>query len=144
MDASVKGEYALRAIFELCSRTSAEPMKIAEIASRQNIPRKFLELILSQLKQGGFLASRRGAGGGYYLALAPDRITVGAVLRQIEGPTSATRRRENSNAPADSPFPELWEEVDRALSSVLDRTTFADLVSRWKDKKSREVINWAI
>ena len=72
MDISVKGEYALRAVFELCSRGSGEPIKIADIAAKQGIPQKFLELILSQLKQGGFLNSRRGASGGYSLAKAPE------------------------------------------------------------------------
>ena len=68
MDVSVKGEYALRAVFDLAGRAGAGPVKIAEIAARQEIPQKFLELILAQLKQGGFLGSRRGAEGGYFLA----------------------------------------------------------------------------
>jgi Rrf2 family protein len=144
MDMSVKGEYALRAVFELCSRASPEPVKIAEIAARQGIPQKFLELILSQLKQGGFLASRRGAEGGYFLARPPESITVGEIIRHIDGPTAAARRREKGAAPPDSPFTELWEQVDQALSSVLDKMTFADLVSRWKEKKSAQVVNWAI
>ena len=66
MDVSVKGEYALRAVFDLAGRGGPDPVKIAEIAARQRIPQKFLELILSQLKQGGFLGSRRGADGGYF------------------------------------------------------------------------------
>ena len=144
MNVSVKGNYALRAVFELCSRSSAEPVKIAEIASRQSIPQKFLELILSQLKQGGFLGSRRGASGGYYLARAADAITVGDVLRHIEGPFSTAERKDEAGHPADSPFTDLWQRADAALSGVLDGTTFADLVRHWQEKHSRRTVNWQI
>ena len=144
MDVSVKGEYALRAVFDLAGRGGSDPIKIAEIAARQRIPQKFLELILSQLKQGGFLGSRRGADGGYFLARPPRNITVGDVLRHIDGPISPGRKQQRGNLPPDSPFPDLWQEVERALSSVIDETTFADLVSRWKEKNSRRVANWEI
>ena len=144
MDVSVKGEYALRAVFDLAGRGGPDPVKIAEIAARQRIPQKFLELILSQLKQGGFLGSRRGADGGYFLARPPRNITVGDVLRHMDGPISPGRRQQRGNLPPDSPFPELWQEVERALSSVIDKTTFADLVSRWKEKNARRVANWEI
>ena len=144
MDVSVKGEYALRAVFDLAGRGGPDPVKIAEIAARQRIPQKFLELILSQLKQGGFLGSRRGADGGYFLARPPQNITVGDILRHIDGPISPGRKQQRGNLPPDSPFPELWQEVERALSSVIDKTTFADLVSRWKEKNARRVANWQI
>lgn len=143
MDVSVKSEYALRAVFDLACRETTDPVKIARIAERQQIPQKFLELILSQLKQGGFLASRRGADGGYYLARPADSITVGDILRHIDGPISPAKRQKGE-APADSPFPELWQRVERAVSSVIDRTTFADLVLRWKEKRARKVVNWSI
>ena len=144
MDVSVKGEYALRAVFDLAGRGGPDAVKIAEIAARQRIPQKFLELILSQLKQGGFLGSRRGADGGYFLARPPRNITVGGILRHIDGPISPGRKQQRGNLPPDSPFPELWQEVERALSSVIDKTTFADLVSRWKEKNARRVANWQI
>ena len=144
MDVSVKGEYALRAVFDLAGRAGSDPVKIAEIAARQRIPQKFLELILSQLKQGGFLGSRRGADGGYFLARPARNITVGDVLRHIDGPISPGRKQQRGNLPPDSPFPELWQEVERALSSVIDKTTFADLVGRWKEKNARRVANWEI
>ena len=144
MDVSVKGEYALRAVFDLAGRGGSDPVKIAEIAARQRIPQKFLELILSQLKQGGFLGSRRGAEGGYFLARPPRNITVGDVLRHIDGPIAPGRKQQRGNLPPDSPFPEFWQEVGRALSSVIDKTTFADLVGRWKEKNARRVANWEI
>ena len=85
MRISVKGEYALQALFDLTCRPEGAPTKIAEISKRQKIPQKFLELILAGLKQGGFVESRRGAEGGYLLARPADTITVGEVLRYIEG-----------------------------------------------------------
>ncbi len=144
MDISVKGEYALRAVFELCSRGGGDPIKIADIAAKQGIPQKFLELILSQLKQGGFLNSRRGASGGYSLAKAPESITVGDIIRHIEGPIGVARRGDDNPRPADSPFEDLWHEVDTTLSSIIDRTTFADLLARWKEKRTRQAVSWQI
>ena len=144
MEVSVKGEYALRAVFDLACHESEEPIKIAKIAERQQIPQKFLELILSQLKQGGFLGSRRGADGGYFLARPADQISVGDILRHIDGPIAPSRRMQQGEAAEDSPFPELWERVERALSSVVDRTTFSDMVTRWKEKRARRVVNWQI
>ena len=78
------------------------------------------------------------------MARPPRNITVGDVLRHIDGPISPGRKQQRGNLPPDSPFPELWEEVERALSSVIDKTTFADLVSRWKEKNARRVANWQI
>ena len=144
MEISVKSEYALRAVFDLASREGPRPTKIAEIAGRQGIPQKFLELILSQLKQGGFLGSRRGAEGGYFLAKPAETITVGEILRHIDGPISPARKQLREGLPSDSPFPEFWSEVEQALAGVLDRTTFADLVSRWRENSTRQVANWQI
>lgn len=143
MDVSVKGEYALRAVFELSRRERPEPVKIALIAEAQNIPQKFLEMILAQLKHGGFLGSRRGSDGGYFLARPADQITVGDILRQVDGSFQASKR-PFEDEPPDSPFPEMWDRLERALSCVVDRTTFADLVERWKQKRARRVLNWQI
>jgi Rrf2 family cysteine metabolism transcriptional repressor len=88
MNISVKGEYALHALFDLASQPRGEPVKIADIARRQKIPQKFLELILASLKQGGFVESKRGAEGGYFLARAAESITVGQVIRFVEAGAS--------------------------------------------------------
>jgi Rrf2 family transcriptional regulator, cysteine metabolism repressor len=138
---SVKGEYALQAIFDLASQPGREPVKIAEIARRQQIPQKFLELILASLKQGGFVESRRGAEGGYLLAKRPESITVGDVLRFVEG---RQEERSRLRRQVGSPLSDLWERVDEAINSVLDSATFAQLVREWTDKHSRFVPNWEI
>jgi Rrf2 family transcriptional regulator, cysteine metabolism repressor len=141
MNISVKGEYALQAIFDLASNPGAEPVKIAEIARRQKIPQKFLELILASLKQGGFVESRRGAEGGYLLAKRAEAITIGEVVRFVEGRQEERSRLRREN---DSAFSDLWERVDQAIDSVLDATSFAQLVREWKEKHSRFVPNWEI
>lgn len=144
MEISVKSEYALRAVFDLAGRDTSKPVKIAEIAASQDIPQKFLELILAQLKQGGFLGSRRGADGGYFLARGAESITVGEVLRHIDGPISPVPRQRRNAEGKTSPFTDLWVEVERALSGVIDRTTFSDLVKRWRENTSRRVPSWEI
>jgi Rrf2 family cysteine metabolism transcriptional repressor len=140
MNISVKGEYALQAIFDLASQRQGEPVKIAEIARRQRIPQKFLELILAGLKQGGFVESRRGAEGGYHLARAPESISVGEVLRYVEGSSEKSRQRRKN----ETPFSTMWQDVDRAVSDIVDRTTFADLLRTWNEKQTKFVLNWEI
>ncbi|MBK9167855.1 MAG: Rrf2 family transcriptional regulator [Bryobacterales bacterium] len=141
MNISVKGEYALQAVFDLAAQPAGTPVKIADIATRQNIPQKFLELILASLKQGGFVESRRGAEGGYLLARPPAAITVGEVLRFFEG---AQNGRTRGRRKTDSPFAELWRQVDDAVSSVVDHATFADLHRQWTEKQQKFVPNWEI
>ena len=137
MNISVKGEYALQAIFDLASQRPGEPIRIADIAGRQKIPQKFLELILASLKQAGFVESRRGAEGGYRLSKPANEITVGEVLRYVED------AKKNKRA-AGSPFGGMWKSVDGAVSAILDHTTFAELVRDWKKSQSRYVANWDI
>lgn len=141
MNISVKGEYALHAIFDLALQKPGEPIKIADIAKRQKIPQKFLELILAGLKQGGFVESRRGAEGGYLLARAPDAITIGQVMRYVEGSKSSKPARKQNAA---DPFADIWKRVDQTVSDVIDRTTFAELVRDWRDRQAQYVPNWEI
>lgn len=146
MNISVKSEYALKAVFDLASQYLASrqstvpmpPVKIADIARRQKIPQKFLELILAGLKQNGFVDSRRGAEGGYLLARSPDAITVGEVLRAVENVKVASRAQN------DDPFAQIWQRVDSAVSDVLDQTTFAELARTWREKRTQYVPNWEI
>ncbi|MGD0500539.1 MAG: Rrf2 family transcriptional regulator [Bryobacteraceae bacterium] len=140
MPASAKSDYALLAIFDLASQRPGETIRIADIARRQKIPQKFLELILAGLKQAGFVESRRGAEGGYLLARAPESITVGEVLRSVEGQPGKGRTRRK----AEMPLTDIWRKVDAAVSGVVDRTTFADLVRDWNEKQNRYVLNWEI
>ncbi|HMC59804.1 MAG TPA: Rrf2 family transcriptional regulator [Candidatus Solibacter sp.] len=146
MNISVKGEYALQAIFDLASQHPGEPIRIADIAGRQKIPQKFLELILASLKQAGFVESRRGAEGGYLLARPAESLTVGEVLRFVEGAQPGKNRIRSSLAGGrdTTPFTDTWQQVDQAVSGIIDKTSFADLLRRWHEKQNKFVLNWEI
>jgi Rrf2 family cysteine metabolism transcriptional repressor len=136
LNISVKGEYALQAIFDLALQPAGEPVKIADIARRQKIPQKFLELILASLKQGGFVESRRGADGGYRLARLPEQITIGQVLAFLEG--------KKAKRATDGAFADVWKRVDASVAAIIDHTTFAELARKWKESQKRYVPNWEI
>lgn len=141
MNTSVKGEYALQALFDLAMQPDGVPVKIGDIAKRQKIPQKFLELILAGLKQGGFVESRRGAEGGYLLVRPAQRLTVGEVLRFVEGPQTG---RSRSRRKSESPFSEMWKRVDDAVSNVVDHTTFAELRRSFLERHAKFIPNWEI
>jgi Rrf2 family transcriptional regulator, cysteine metabolism repressor len=141
MNISVKGEYALHAMFDLALQEPGEPIKIADISRRQKIPQKFLELILAGLKQGGFVESRRGAEGGYLLARSPETITVGEVIRFLEG---GRGKRPGPKQAHTDPFAETWRRVDEAVANIVDQMTLAELVRTWRDKQNKYVPNWEI
>ena len=130
-----KCQYALRAVFELARQNGHGPIKIAEIAQAQAIPPRFLEVILSQLKQAGFVDSRRGSQGGYFLVRSPEQLTVGELIRFMQGPVGpvgcVTGRPENE-CPlyGDCVFLPMWEKVRKAISGVYDNTTLKDLVDQ--------------
>lgn len=138
MNISVKGEYALSALFDIASQNTTAPVKIADIARRQGIPQKFLELVLASMKQGGFVDSKRGADGGYLLARRAGAITVGEVIRFVEGARAVKKRQK------DSPLMELWAKVDTAISEVVDQTTIEDLARAWAERQRRYIPNWEI
>jgi len=139
MHISSRGLYALQAIFDLASQATDGPVTIASIAKRQGIPKKFLELILSSLKQGGFVESHRGAGGGYHLARLPESITVGEVLRFVDGSP-----QKKKGPKRDTPFTELWRTVDKNVAGLVDGATFSALVRNWTEKQQTYVQDWDI
>ena len=109
-------------------------MRIEDIAERQNIPLKYLQHILLELKTEGFLASQKGPGGGYILARPPQEITLASALRAMDGPIAPVSCVSVfSYQECGCPDPETctlrlaFSEVREAMVSVLDRTTFADL-----------------
>jgi Rrf2 family protein len=115
------------------------PVKGERIGTEQGIPVKYLENILSELRQGGLVRSQRGADGGYWLAKAPDAITIADIIRAVEGPLATVRgeRAEQLSYGPDSGAPqEMWIAVRASLRSVLEQVTLADVVN---DKLPRHV-----
>ena len=146
---SQKCQYGLRGVFELARRAASTPVRIADIAEAQAIPVRFLEVILGQLKQGGFVESRRGNEGGYMLAKAAAAITVGDVIRFIDGPIGPVKcvqgaAQEICPLRADCVFLDMWEEARRAVSRVYDDATLADLVERDRERQAQFVNNFSI
>ena len=133
MNVSQKCQYALRAVFELSRRPRERPVRTFEIAEAQAIPPKFLELILGEWKRGGFVESRRGARGGYLLLRQPDRVTVGEVIRFVDGPVAPVKcitQAERADCPlyAGCAFIGMWRRARDAVNHVFDNTTFQDLL----------------
>jgi Rrf2 family protein len=132
---SQKARYALRALIALSRAENS--MMIAEIADQQQIPRKFLEQILLDLKHQGIVASRRGRLGGYGLLMPPDQITFGRILRIVDGPIAplpclsriAYRRCRDCKTEATCEIRRVFARVAESVRDVLDRTTIEDAIS---------------
>ena len=149
MAVSSKCYYALRAIYALAEHAGPEPLRIATIAERELIPIRFLEVILGQLKGGGFVRSRRGADGGYLLAREPASITVGEVMRFVDGPIApvdcvSQSRPKDCEFHGHCHFFGFWGRVRRSISDVVDRTTFADLLRENQAREREYVGDWTI
>jgi Rrf2 family protein len=142
---SQKAKYALRALVALARK--GEPMMIGEIATKERIPRKFLEQILLELKRHGILQSRRGKLGGYDLLMAADCITFGQVLRIIDGPLAplpclsriAYRRCADCRTEEACEIRRVFARVAESAREVLDRTTIADALAKGAGELPGEV-----
>jgi Rrf2 family protein len=128
MKLSAKAEYACLAVLALAHHRPEEPpMRIREIAESHGIPERYLVQILLQLKGAGLVTSTRGAAGGYRLARPAEQISLGEVLRSIDGP--AETQRDNPG-PAAQALALVWKRVRAAEREVLDKTTIAEIVAR--------------
>ena len=129
MKISAKGRYALRLMIDVAEQSSGTPVKVREIAGRQNIPEKYCEQIVSALSRGGLLTSVRGAQGGYLLNGEPKEITAGDILRITEGDLDFGGEVTSSMSRGETATEMLFEKLNTALSEVLDNTTLEDLLS---------------
>ncbi|HEX8043399.1 Rrf2 family transcriptional regulator [Candidatus Deferrimicrobium sp.] len=141
MRISKKTEYALRALMYASRFPEGTTFQIRDLAEKNGIPKKFLELILLELKNAGMLSSRRGVGGGYLLARRPDSIRSSEIVEVFEGPLSARDRKKGSgrtekesSSPAIS---RMVEEASEAAAAVFSRSTLADLVREEDDATQR-------
>ncbi len=140
MQVSQKTLYALRAVLELAKHYGAGPVKIPHIARSQAIPQRFLEAILRELKQGGFVRSRRGSEGGYELGRSPEALAVGEIMEFVGGPIGPTAcmtdeseaKRCCFRSQDHCIFRGMWKRIHDAISSIYDGTTFGDLVQQEK------------
>ena len=132
MRISAKADYAVRAAIELASADEGAPTKGDVIARAQDIPLKFLENILGDLRHAGLVGSRRGQDGGYWLAVPAAQITVADVIRAVEGPLASVRgaRPENTTYSGNAePLQRVWIALRTSLRQVVEHVTLADIAA---------------
>ncbi len=143
-----KSRYALRATLELAVRFGQGPISIGEIAKAQSIPARFLEAILAQMKRAGLVESRRGNEGGYVLARPPARISVGDVLRVVQGtladPDTAGHGAAGGPRASQAVFAPIWESAARSSSAVYDAADFQLLVDRYRTALGNNALDYSI
>ena len=149
MNISQKCQYALRAVFELAKRLGPNPTTVGQIAEAQAIPPRFLELILGQLRQGGFVESRRGIHGGYLLAVSPESLSIGEIIRFIDGPLAPVRcvaRAKKKDCPlyGSCAFLSTWKRAADAVAQVYDQTSFEDLMAEERTATQKYVASYCI
>jgi Rrf2 family protein len=128
---SAKADYAVRALTELAAQGGG-PVKGERLASAQQIPPKFLEAILAQLRQAGLLQSRRGADGGYWLARAPAEICLADIIRAVDGPLASVRGQRPETVTYEGAarrLTEVWIALRASLRTVLEVVTLQDLLT---------------
>ncbi|MBI2907298.1 MAG: Rrf2 family transcriptional regulator [Chloroflexi bacterium] len=139
MKLSTKGEYAMRALLDLALHGDEGLVQTSDIADRTDIPVKYLEQIMLSLKSAGMLTSKRGIGGGYALARPAEEISVGDVLRLLEGTPNIVSCAGGSMGTCPEKqtcsIRSVLMEVRDAMARVVDQTSFADLASRSKELK---------
>ena len=144
MKLSLRGEYALRALIVLGLHTGPDVVRIQTISEQQNIPKRFLEQILNDLKTAGILDSKRGLAGGYRLNLPPDKITLAQVIRLIEGPLApvscvSEKFYERCTCPDENNcgIRSIMKEVRDAIVRILEGVTLATLCERVRQLQGR-------
>ena len=143
---SKKAKYGLKALLRLAEAYPSGPVLIAELAGREKLPLKFLENILLQLRRQGILASKKGRGGGYTLRRAPEAITLGEVVRILDGPLAwvpcasltAYRKCDDCADEAGCGIRLVMKDVRDATASILDATSVGDLLARQKAARHAE------
>ncbi len=141
---SNKSKYALHALKILAGEYQNGPVLITDIANRADIPKKFLEQILLDLKHNGILQSKKGRGGGYFLRQNPDTVTIGRVIRALDGPVAPVPCvSETAYGKCDECLDErtcgiriVMKDVRDAISEILDTTSISDMLLRIQEVES--------
>jgi Rrf2 family protein len=136
MKLSTKTRYGVRAVFDIAYHNSGRPTQARDIARRQEVPLRYLEQIFQELRRANVVDAKRGPKGGYFLSRPPESITLGDVIRAVQGPIelltnedetppSANGARSSKQVPAD-----IWRELASKVSGVFDSVTIRDLCQR--------------
>lgn len=134
MKLSTKGKYGVKALFELAMHQGAGPVSLKAIAERQGLSEHYLEQLAAPLRKAGVINAVRGAQGGYLLARPANQITVGDVIRVLEGPVGftdcSTEGETDPTCAANCPVHGVWERVTQQIIAVIDSITLQDLVDQ--------------
>ena len=137
MKISTRGRYALRLMMDIAMNGQNEPVRIKDIARRQEISEKYLEQIVSVLNKAGFVKSSRGPQGGYRLMRSPQEYTAGSILHLIEGSLAhvACMDMEKNDCPRHERCATLllWQKLHEAMKDVIDHVSLADLIEKQRE-----------
>lgn len=146
MKISTKGRYGLLAMIDIAAHQSQGSVSLRSVAERTDLSESYLEQLLSTLRKAGLVKSTRGAQGGYMLAKSPDSITMGDILRELEGSLSPVGCLETSE---DSPTSRgcsscvtrpVWEKLYNSLNNILDNTKLSDLANEYSNCSQTNVL----
>ena len=145
MKLSTKGRYGLRALIDLAQYSENEPVSITNISDRQGISERYLEQLMSMLKKAGLVKSIRGAGGGYVLAKDLEEISVGDVLRALEGSLepvecSGLHPEEGCKAADSCVTKYVWQRINESINQTVDEIKLAQLVEESKKMGFQDIL----
>lgn len=148
MRLSQKCLYSVRAVFELARQQGNHPVRVADIAEKQGIPVRFLEVLMNELKQGGFVSSVRGKSGGYVLSRPASQLTIGEVIKFVEGPVlpieCVRNEQDECKFSGRCVFMPVWEKMRQAVDSVIEDVSFQRLVEDEKKLQSNHEFAYSI
>ena len=140
MKFSTRSKYGLNAMFELARRYGGGPASVKDISESQHIPEAYLEQLFMGLKKAGHITAARGAQGGYSLAVEPAAISVGEILRTLEGPLAPTDCLEDEGGGCERgnacPGKIIWEKIYGSINEVINSLTLADILREF-DKRNK-------
>ena len=140
---STKGRYGLKASLELAFFYGDGPINLKSISEKYKIPESYLEQLLSKLKKSGYIETIRGKQGGYLLAKEPKDITVGMILRALEGDITSSDCLKNENCGAENTCVTriIFEDIEKSINKIIDNTTLYDMVKK-RNEISKEARQW--
>ncbi len=144
-----KTDYSIKVILELAKHYPTRPIQIEEIAKRREIPKKYLEQLMLMLKKGGFIQSKKGPGGGYYLSCEPDEIMLGDIIRFMEGPLYPVycvdpAEKRKCDFESTCVFTSVWKKIEEAIAGIVDKIDFADLSKKEDGLRKKIVVDYQI
>ena len=140
MKLSTRGRYGIHAMYELAVNYGGAPVSIKSVAEKQNIPEAYLEQLIAMLRRDELVVSIRGAQGGYRLARTPEEITVGDVLRSLEGGLKlidCLEEEETCGKSCACPSRIVWKKLSDGLNSIVDSITLRDMINEYTCQKAQ-------